>query len=151
MVKAGQARIVRHETGRPDPDFSWSVGQSSIDESPGVAPAFGQEVREGIQVVVRRDGDGQQEGEKRERRRAAERHRQRGFPGDLLRHEAFESRDENTKTGADTDTLKSNQTAIRLETAADSKYLNLLNQGVSLWINHPLKYSSFGISLQEIE
>jgi len=71
MVKAGEARIVRHETGRPDPGFSWSVGHSSIDESPGVASAFGQEVREGIQVVVRRDGDGQQEGEKRERRRAA--------------------------------------------------------------------------------
>jgi len=59
-------------------------------------------------------------------------------PGNPLRGEAFESRDENPKTGADTNALKSNQTAIRLATTADSKYLNLLNQGVSLGINHRL-------------
>jgi len=71
LVEAGQAWIVVHESGWLDAGCAGGVGWAGLDEHPGVARAVREEVVVGIQVVVRRDRDGQQETEKIERSRAA--------------------------------------------------------------------------------
>lgn len=67
-MKAGQAGIVVDDARRLNPGSGCGIGRTGLDEDSGVARAVGEEVLEGIEVMVGHGRDRQEKAEKVERR-----------------------------------------------------------------------------------